>query len=762
MNRFSFITSSRNLKASTFEKVRNLLLQQIDSASPLESVLITEEDLEPAAFKDRGRFLLALSSSFSALLLGQTLASGNDCYEVTLTFDRGVISRFISELSILGQKLNLAESLFEPNNLGIQSEFILSLLEAFEADESNLLQASPTQYPAVSVCQPVEDALIEHVAKERLLNQMTTYTHQRLKLPEILETAIEQVRSFLDLDRLAIYQLKNKVAEVRENRDPPEGIASIPRIAYESRRDPRVRSLLHSNPSVDFAAIARYKEVYARGFILAIDDVEHPVNLPADLIETLQQNGVRSQLVVPIVVQTKLWGFLLVHQCSQPYHWQQSDRDFLQHISEHLGVAIYQAQLYAEVQQQKQNLEQQVNERTQALRDALVAAQTASRFKSEFLATMSHELRTPLTCVIGMSSTLLRWSFGQLSARQRHYLQTIYSSGEHLLELINDILEFSELEAGKAVLNLSEFSLSQLSRQCLQMFSDKAEVEGIELQLVLSIPADRDRFCADRDRTIHILFNLLSNAVKFTPEGGRVVLRVTVEENLAIFRVEDTGIGIPEDRRPLLFQTFQQLDASYNRQYSGMGLGLALTRQLVDLHGGEIEVESTVGLGSQFTVRLPVQGLPQTKTHSHLVKLARRERSSLKTNLPQGNIVLIADREEEATLICDLLTAAGYQVVWMLEGSTALDKIALLQPIAAIVDWRLTGIDGFELVSTLRQLPNTQSLKIILLAELTTPEERDRCLASGANECLPHPMEPEELLNKLFELLSTSTSTGND
>jgi two-component system, sensor histidine kinase and response regulator len=756
MNRFSFITSSRNLKAATFSKVQNLLLQQIDREHPQESMLITEEDLEPTTSTESGKFLIVVSRSFSALLLWQAIPEEPDFYQVQLTFYHSLISIFLSQLSIDIHKMNTARSLLQPNNLVIQSEFTISLLEALESDDPNFLPTPQTHYPAVSVCKPVEDALSEHVAKERLLNQVTTQTHQRLKLPEILETAIEQVRHFLNIDRLAIDQLKGTLGASRENRDPPDR-SSIARITYESRISDRIPSLLNQQEEIEFAAVDHYEELYCRGFVLAIDDVECAGNLPPGLMDTLQRNGVRSQLVVPIVVQTQLWGLLIVHQCFQPHHWQQSEKDFLQHISEHLGVAIYQAQLYAEVQQQKQNLEQQVNERTQALRDALVAAQAASRFKSEFLATMSHELRTPLTCVIGMSSTLLRWSFGQLSAKQRHYLQTIYSSGEHLLELINDILEFSELEAGKAILNISEFSLSQLSRQCLQMLADKAAVEGVDLQLALSVTAESDRFRADRERAIHILFNLLSNAVKFTPEGGQVVLRVSVEHNCAVLTVEDTGIGIPDDRRSLLFQTFQQLDASYNRQYGGMGLGLALTKQLVDLHGGEIEVESSVGVGSKFTVRLPQQSPPDTKTHSTLAKIARRDRSSINTALPQGNIVLIADHEEESTLICDLLTAAGYQVVWMLEGSTALDKIALLQPIAAIVDWRLTGIDGFELVSTLRQLPNTQSLKIILLADLTAPEERDRCLASGANECLAYPMEPEELLNKLFELLSTST-----
>ncbi|MGB7056815.1 MAG: ATP-binding protein [Geitlerinemataceae cyanobacterium] len=746
MNRFSFITSSRNLKAATFEKVRDLFLQQIDLEHPQDSLVLTEEDLDRSESTNYSRFLIVISRSFSGLLLGEIGLNDPNVYKVQLSFYPQLISVFLSRSSISFQQMKQAKSLLQPNDLVTQSEFTLSLLEVLESDNSNVLQTPEIRYAAVSVCQPVEDALSEHVAKERLLNQVTAKTHQRSKLPEILGTTIEQVRNFLDVDRLAIYQVNSVSGD-----SPEQG--STARITYESRINSLIPSLLYQKDKIEFGAVDRYQKSYCQGLILAIDDVESAVNLPQNIVETLQHHQIRSQLVVPIVVQSQLWGLSIVHQCSQPHHWQQSEKEFLRHISEHLGIAIYQAQLYAEVQQQKENLEQQVNERTQALRDALVAAQAASLFKSEFLATMSHELRTPLTCVIGMSSTLLRWSFGQLSTKQRHYLQTIYSSGEHLLELINDILEFSELEAGKAILNISEFSLSKLSHHCLQMLTDKAAVGGVDLQLELSVTAQSDRFRADRERTIHILFNLLSNAVKFTPEGGQVVLRVSVEDDCAVFAIEDTGIGIPDDRRSLLFQTFQQLDASYNRQYGGMGLGLALTKQLVDLHGGEIEVESTVGVGSQFIVHLPMQSLPDAKTQSNLAKIARRDRAMVSAVLPQGNIVLIADREEEATLICDLLTAAGYQVVWMLEGSTALDKIALLQPIAAIVDWRLTGIDGFELVSSLRQLPNTQSLKIILLAELTTPEEQERCLASGANECLAHPMEPEALLNKLFELL---------
>ena len=152
----------------------------------------------------------------------------------------------------------------------------------------------------------------------------------------------------------------------------------------------------------------------------------------------------------------------------------------------------------------------------------MIAAQSASRAKSEFLATMSHELRTPLTCIIGMSATLLRWSFGDLSPRQQDYLTTIHDSGERLLTLINDILEVSKIESGRTILEVSEFSLSSLARQCLDVFQDKAQRQGIDLGLDLRCSTQQDSFIADPRRIKQILQNLLSNAIKFTPEGGEV------------------------------------------------------------------------------------------------------------------------------------------------------------------------------------------------------------------------------------------------
>ena len=252
-------------------------------------------------------------------------------------------------------------------------------------------------------------------------------------------------------------------------------------------------------------------------------------------------------------------------------------------------------------------IKQALSERTEQLQEALSAAHAASQAKSQFLATMSHELRTPLTAVIGMSSALLKQFFGQVNLKQAEYLQIIHDSGKHLLHLINDILDLSKIEAGKASLSISQFSLQEVAHSSLALLWEKAQGQKIKLVSELSGLSPHDAFYGDERRIKQILLNLLSNAVKFTPSGGQVCLSMRYDGQTAVIEVADTGIGIPFEKQHLLFEAFQQIDSLQNRIHEGTGLGLALTRQLVEMHGGTIEFDSTIGVGTVFKVYLPAQ-----------------------------------------------------------------------------------------------------------------------------------------------------------
>nr|WP_017714374.1 GAF domain-containing hybrid sensor histidine kinase/response regulator [Prochlorothrix hollandica] len=538
---------------------------------------------------------------------------------------------------------------------------------------------------------------------------------------------------------------------------PSQGIAADRYQVFEalaangvpSVLDPQVQPWLMHQPQ-DWQALCQ-------GTTIATTDTEKAYRQQPELLQSTRQMQVRSRLTTPILVQGRLWGLLAVHQCHSPRPWSEDERIMVEHIAEHLAIAVYQGQLYQELQAQKQTLEQRVQEYTQELQDALAATQSAHRTKSDFLSTMSHELRTPLTCIIGMSSTLLRWSFGSFSDRQRNYLQTIHDSGEQLLTIINDILELSHLETGRTVLQSSQFSISRTVHSTVQLFQEKARSAQISLYLEVTLAPDQDLFTGDVRRCQQILSNLLSNALKFTKPDGNVVVRVWREQELWVMQVEDTGIGIPEEQQPLLFQKFQQLEHYRVREHGGTGLGLALTKQFVDLHGGNIKVESEVGVGSIFTVWLPPRSLgssPAPRTLGSSKAPQPPNSVPAATLNPSGQVVLLEDDEETATLICELLTAAGYQVIWLVDASTALEQIELMRPVAVIANLDMAGSGGLQMLWSLRRSPQTQSLKVLALLSRDSPHLEVRAGEPQADLYLRKPFEPDQLVTDLLQLAS--------
>ncbi|MEH2164291.1 MAG: GAF domain-containing sensor histidine kinase [Nostoc sp.] len=657
----SDLSFSRTLPIVVFNQLGELL-EQMAQRLGSATLVLTEDVLARICIPvewQRQRFTLVVSEQFSTLLLGNfeqgeqgsrgeqgeqlPIQDGlNHSHPLTglnakLTFDLEAIASFMHELrdlfecdSYTHQNLECYRQIIRPNDATLQSQFTLLLLEylLIQANQEIIAPPSPIA-PAVYICQPVEDALKKQISQERLLNQVTTQIRKSLDLGVIMATAVTQVREFLELDRLVIYKFEDSRVNTQQyqsstqqvnnkcstsisvnNQSPLEDYQRYGGyIVYEARATDAIISVLNYTERNCFMRTSQCWEKYRQGFTLAVNDVEKTYALEECLLNFLRESQVRAKLAAPIIFENKLWGLLIAHQCNEPRQWTDSEKNLLTSIAEQLAIAIHQAELMQTLTQEKQTLEQRVIERTIGLRDALVAAEAASRLRSEFLATISHELLTPLTYVIGMSSTLLRWPLGELSQRQRGYLQKIHDSGEHLLEMINDILDLSQIEAGKTALNISEFSLVNVAENAVESLQKKATSEQINLNLDLQIDPRRDRIIADPERVEQILWNLLTNAIKFTPESGSVTLRLWVEDDTAIFQVEDTGIGIHEEQLPLLFEKFQQLDTPYRRRYEGTGLGLALTKQLIELHRGRIEVESTISIGSIFTVWIPTQAI---------------------------------------------------------------------------------------------------------------------------------------------------------
>jgi signal transduction histidine kinase len=336
--------------------------------------------------------------------------------------------------------------------------------------------------------------------------------------------------------------------------------------------------------------------------------------------------------IVPLVVQGRAIGVLGVDRKHSRRPLEPATLEFLQLFAAQAAIAIENSRLYEQQQLAAIQLEATVEARTRELQVTNRRLEEASRHKSEFLANMSHELRTPLNSVIGFSQLLQDQTFGALSEKQGRYVANIETSGQHLLALINDLLDLSKVEAGKLELRPEPLNLADVLEASLASIRPQAEVKGQTLHL--NFESVLPSLTADPVRLKQILFNLLSNAVKFTPDGGSVTVtarRVPSSEfhvpssepgtwdlepgtagvtEFIEIAVADTGIGIKAEDLPRLFQEFMQLEAAATKRYEGTGLGLALTKRLVEMHGGWIWAESAgQGRGSTFTIRLPM-GLP--------------------------------------------------------------------------------------------------------------------------------------------------------
>ena len=391
-------------------------------------------------------------------------------------------------------------------------------------------------------------------------------------------------------------------------------------------------------------------------------------------------------------------------------------------------------------------------------RQANLELERAMRMKDEFLASMSHELRTPLTGILGLSEALQMGTYGTLEEKQVNALSNIESSGQHLLALINDILDVSKIEAGRLDLQPELCALDTLCQNSLQMVRGMAHHKNLQLQY--SIQPQNLVCSADPRRLKQVLVNLLSNAVKFTPEGGRVGLEVTGDAPGGWVRlaVWDEGIGISPEDQGRLFQPFVQLDSRLAREQAGTGLGLALVKRLCELHGGSVQLESAPGQGSRFTVALPwnpqEQALPAEDGAAQPLFTAALPARQAASPL----VLLVDDNEINRIVMADYLEAMNFRVAQVTNGLEYLDQLDQLRPDLVLMDIQMPGVDGLEAIRRTRAMPDPAlaGLPIIAVTALAMPGDKERCLAAGARAYLSKPINLSDLLTIIRQTLGSA------
>lgn len=525
----------------------------------------------------------------------------------------------------------------------------------------------------------------------------------------------------------------------------------------------------------DLVRIAQMLESGKAGVFYAEDP-----NLSLSESEYMATFGVKTMLIVPLRVGGQTNAYAELWDTVQRREFSDDEIGLAQGIAQQAAIAILNARLYAQSQQEiadrklaesalqaeRASLAQRVEERTRELSVANAELARSSRLKDEFLASMSHELRTPLNAILGMSEAIQEGIYGEVDPDQEKPLKAIVDSGRHLLDLINEILDLSKIEAGKMDLSIAPVSVAAVVHASMQFVHQEAIKKQVTTHL--DIEKNVTLLMADERRLKQMLVNLLSNAVKFTPEGGEVGLRVTgnLAEDSVVFTVWDTGIGIAEKDMTRLFRPFVQLDSSLTRRYTGTGLGLVLVYRMAEMHGGSVGLKSVVGQGSEFSFSLPWHREKLDVPFRDLP--APVETNQRKASLPttqagdvgKATLLLAEDNELNVSTFSDYLHAHGFNLVIARDGQQAIEMARIHAPDLILMDVQMPVVDGLEAIRVLRTIPSTAHTPIIALTALAMTGDRERCLQAGANDYLSKPVGLNSLVKAIHHQLANRIETS--
>jgi signal transduction histidine kinase/CheY-like chemotaxis protein len=548
--------------------------------------------------------------------------------------------------------------------------------------------------------QRTED-LTRSIAELRALGEVGAAVSSSLDLLTVLSTIVTRAVQLSSAEAGTIYEF-DESAEV-----------FIPRANYGLSED-TIQMLRESHIRVGDGAVGRAAAVRA---VVQIEDVEQDPSY--GLREIVQRAGYRALLAVPLLREGRVIGGLVVRRRA-PGKFPDAVVRLLEAFAAQSVIAIQNARYFREIQEKSEQLE------------------AASQHKSQFLANMSHELRTPLNAIIGVTEMLLEDARDLKREDELEPLERVIRAARHLLALINDILDLSKIEAGKMELHLESFAVAPLIKEAVKTIQPLADKSGN--QLVVDCPADIGSMRADQTRVQQALLNLLSNANKFT-ERGKVTITVhraaEADAKWITMAVADTGIGMTPEQMGRLFQEFVQADASTTRRYGGTGLGLAISRRFCQMMGGDITVESEVGRGSTFVIRLPAEVVA-----AQPIPVARPAAQAPALSTAAPDVLVVDDDVTVREMAERFLTREGFTVVTADGGREGLRLTRELHPAAVTLDVIMPDIDGWTVLAAIKGDPELTDIPVILM---TIVDERNRGYSLGAADYMVKPVDRERL-----------------
>ena len=515
-------------------------------------------------------------------------------------------------------------------------------------------------------------------------------------------------------------------------------VEDMPIVHVEAGRADLVRDLYRNHPPVPGSPLDHTR-------VMKSGSPELQAEVSGELLQNLARNpdhlallrqlGTCSWLGVPLPVQQHMFGALTLCYSVSGRHYRESDRALASDLARRASVAIDNARLYQLSQDERSRVE------------------FATRAKDEFVAMVSHELRTPLNAILGWTRLIRGGTLPD--AKREHAFEVIERNAIAQNQLVNDLLDISRAITGKIKIFPSQVDVGNIVELTLE--DARLALDAKRQTVHSTIERKHATMRGDADRLRQVVWNLLNNAIKFTPKGGEIFVQVRRVESDMELVVRDTGVGIAADFLPHVFDSFRQSDSSTTRSHGGLGIGLSITKHLVDLHGGSIEVNSPgIGQGATFTVRLPISPLLTTTLGVSRVPATRDEpaRRSALTDLRGLNVLVIDDEADARELIGYLLETCGASVKQAPSAAAALDVLNSNALDLVISDIGMPGEDGYALIRSIRTLPDEakRSVPAIALTAFALNEDRSRALVAGFNVHIAKPVEPSELVRAVVDL----------